>query len=259
MDYQSLILQVNEDQVGSIILQRPEQLNTFNTSMARELNQALLDLDQNPKVRVILLKGAGKVFCAGIDLGEFHGKSPMQYREWIEDMERPIFTISKMSKPVLAQVHGVAAANGAGLAVAADLTLAADDARIGLTAINVGLNCVGPVIPVSRCVGRKKALELLFFGELIPAAQALEMGLFNKVVPVAELEQEGYNWAAALAQKSPLALQNAKRAFYNSEDMEYAKAIQFMNEAFSRLCTTQDASEGIAAFKEKRKPQWQEK
>ncbi|MFP4391631.1 MAG: enoyl-CoA hydratase/isomerase family protein [Desulfohalobiaceae bacterium] len=259
MDYQSLSLQVNEDQVGSITLQRPEQLNTFNTSMARELNQALQDLDQNPKVRVILLKGAGKVFCAGIDLGEFHGKSSMQYREWIEDMERPIFTISKMNKPVLAQVHGVAAANGAGLAVAADLTLAADDARIGLTAINVGLNCVGPVIPVSRCVGRKKALELLFFGELIPATQALEMGLFNKVVPVAELEQEGYNWAAALAQKSPLALQNAKRAFYTAEDVEYTKAIQFMNEAFSRLCTTQDACEGIAAFKEKRQPEWQEK
>ncbi|MFP4629899.1 MAG: enoyl-CoA hydratase/isomerase family protein [Desulfohalobiaceae bacterium] len=259
MAYQNLSLHIGEDYVGSITLQRPEQLNTLNTAMARELNQALQELDQDPRVRVLLLKGAGKVFCAGIDLGEFHGQSPMQYREWIEDMERPIFTISKLNKPVIAQVHGVAAANGAGLAVAADLSLASQEARIGLTAINVGLNCVGPVIPVSRCLGRKKALELLFYGELIPAGQALDLGLFNKVVPAEELEQEAGNWALALAQKSPLALQNAKRAFYSSEDMEYDKALQFMNEAFSRLCTTQDAGEGIAAFKEKRQPQWQEK
>ncbi|MGM0423883.1 MAG: enoyl-CoA hydratase/isomerase family protein [Thermodesulfobacteriota bacterium] len=259
MDYQNLNLEISKEHVGCITLQRPEQLNTFNTPMARELNQALQEMDQDTQVRAVLLKGAGKVFCAGIDLGEFHGKSPMQYREWIEDMERPIFTISRMNKPVIAQVHGVAAANGAGLAAAADLTLAAEDARIGLTAINVGLNCVGPVIPVRRCLGRKKALELLYFGELIPAAQAQELGLFNKVVPGEELEQEANNWAAALAQKSPLALQNAKRAFYCAEDMEYDKAIQFMNEAFSRLCTTQDACEGIAAFKEKRQPQWQEK
>ncbi len=259
MNYEHLHLDVDQNYVGSITLQRPEQLNTFNTPMARELTQALQDMDRRQDVRVILLQGAGKVFCAGIDLNEFHNQSPMEYRAWIEDMVRPIATISKLNKPVIAQVHGIAAANGAGLAAAADLTLAAEEARIGLTAINVGLNCVGPVIPVRKCLGRKKAMEMLLYGELIPAPQAYELGLFNKVVPQQELEQETRNWAVALADKSPLAVQNAKRAFYSAEDMQYDQALQFMNEAFSRLCSTQDACEGINAFKEKRQPQWQEK
>jgi enoyl-CoA hydratase/carnithine racemase len=256
MGYEHIALEYGEDHVALLTLQRPDQLNTFNTPMARELDAALRQLDSDERVRVVLLKGAGKVFCAGIDLNEFPGQSPMQYRDWIDTMERALGTISQMKKPVVAQVHGVAAANGAGLVAAADLAIAAEDARIGLTAINVGLNCVGPVIPVSRCIGRKKALEMLFYGELLSAQQALDMGLFNKVVPSSELEDEARKWASALAQKSPLAVQNAKQAFYAAADMEYHKAVQYMNEAFSRLCTTEDASEGIAAFKEKRQPMW---
>lgn len=105
-------------------------------------------------------------------------------------METPLVTISRIKKPVIAQVHGVAAANGAGLVAAADLAIADETARMGLTAVNVGLNCVGPVIPVSRSVGRKRAMELLLYGELIKAPDALEMGLINKVVPTADLEME---------------------------------------------------------------------
>ncbi len=259
MGYENIALEYGEDYVAQVTLQRPEQLNTFNTPMARELDQALRDLDRDERVRVVLLKGAGKVFCAGIDLNEFPGQSPMQYREWIETMECSLTSISRMKKPVVAQVHGVAAANGAGLVAAADLAVAAEDARIGLTAINVGLNCVGPVIPVSKCVGRKKALEMLLYGELLSAQQALDMGLFNKIVPLSELEGEARQWASALAQKSPLAVQNAKHAFYTAADMEYHKAVQYMNEAFARLCTTEDAGEGISAFREKRQPVWQER
>jgi enoyl-CoA hydratase/carnithine racemase len=259
MKYENIAIDIGDDYVGHITLHRPEKLNTFNTPMARELDRALLELDQERRVRVLLISGAGKAFCAGIDLGEFPDQTPMQYREWIEAMERPLGTMARMNKPVVAQVHGVAAANGAGLAAAADVTLAAEEARIGLTAINVGLNCVGPVIPVSKCVGRKKALEMLFYGDLYPADQARDMGLFNKVVPASDLEQEARSWAKTLAGKSPLAVQNAKRAFYTAADMEQDKAVQFMNEAFSRLCTTQDASEGIAAFREKRSPEWGER
>ncbi len=259
MRYEHIAVDVGDDHVAQLTLHRPEQYNTFNTPMARELDNALCELDREKRVRTVLIRGAGKAFSAGIDLGEFPDQTPMQYREWIETMERPLTTITRMNKPVVAQVHGVAAANGAGLAAAADVTIAAEEARIGLTAINVGLNCVGPVIPVSRCVGRKKALEMLFFGDLYPADQARDMGLFNKVVPSSDLEQEARSWAAALAAKSPLALQNAKRAFYTSADMEQEEAVQFMNEAFSRLCTTEDAVEGIAAFREKRPPEWKER
>lgn len=259
MQFENLIVEIGEDYVGSLTLNRPQQLNTFTTPLATELDQGLKMLDADTKVRVILLKGAGKNFCAGIDVGELEGKTPMEYRAWIQRMENPLVTISRMSKPVIAQVQGVAAANGAGLVAAADLAIAADNARMGLTAINVGLNCVGPVIPVSRSVGRKVAMEMLLYGELIGAQEALIKGLLNRVVPAADLEKEARDWAALLAQKSPIAVQIAKRGFYEAADMDYYKSFDHMNEVFARLCTTQDAKEGVKAFQEKRKAVWQER
>ncbi len=259
MAYQHLVVEVGEGFVGTVTLNRPDQLNTFNSLLAEELLDALTRFDAEPRVRVVLLNGAGKAFCAGIDVNELAGKTAMEYRAWIEHMERPLVAISRMKKPVIAQVHGVAAANGMGLVAAADLAIAAENARMGLTAINVGLNCVGPVIPVARSIGRKKALELLFFGELIKAPQAMAMGLVNRLAPKEDLEAEARRWALDLAKRSPLALQIAKQAFYASEDLDYHRQFDMMNDAFARLCTTQDAKEGVRAFFEKRIPQWQEK
>ena len=256
MDYEHIIVEISEKFVATITLNRPKNLNTFNSEMAKELYEALVELDSNPKTRVMVIKGEGKVFCAGIDVNELEGKSSMEYREWIERMERPLMIISKLKKPVIAQVHGVAAANGMGLVAAADLAIAANNARMGLTAINVGLNCVGPVIPVSKSLGRKKALELLLYGDLISAEEALSLGLINKISPMDQLETETQKWAETLAKKSPLAVQNAKTAFYTAEDMDYDRQFQFMNEAFARLCSTHDAKEGVRAFFEKRKPVW---
>ena len=210
-------------------------------------------------MRVIILKGAGKAFCAGIDISDFFGKSAQEYREWVACMEAPLVLMARMKKPVITQVQGVAVANGAGLVAAADLAVAADTARMGLTAINVGLNCIGPVIPVSKSVGRKKALEMLFYGDLIKAPEALAMGLINKVVAADDLEAETRSWAALLAQKSPLALQIAKEAFYAGADLKYDQAFEMMNEIFARLCTTEDGQEGVKAFLEKRTPVWQGK
>ena len=145
-----------------------------------------------------------------------------------------------------------------GLVAAADLAIAAQNTKMGLTAINVGLNCVGPVIPVARCVGRKTALELLFYGDLIKAPEAQTLGLLNRIVPKEDLDAEALAWAEKLAQKSPIAIQIAKQAFYSSEDMDYSKQFDLMNEAFARLCTTKDAKEGVQAFFERRNPVWKE-
>ena len=164
-----------------------------------------------------------------------------------------------MKKPVIVQLHGVAAANGMGLAAAADLVIAAENARMGLTAIKVGLNCVGPILPVARCVGRKKALELLLYGELIGAVEAERLGLINRIVPLERLDAEALQWAELLALKSPIAVQIAKSGFYASEDMAYEQQFAYMNEVFARLCTSEDAKEGVQAFFEKRDPVWQEK
>ena len=253
-----LIIEKNDNFVGFITLNRPDNLNTFNSPMAGELTQALVDMDGDPSVRVMIVKGAGRAFCAGIDVNELEGKTTLQYRKWIEHMERPLITIARLKKPVIAQVHGVAAANGMGLVAAADLAIAAENTKMGLTAINVGLNCVGPVIPVARCVGRKKALELLLYGDLIKAGEAQSLGLINRVVPKEDLEKEAMDWAAELARKSPVAVQIAKTAFYCSEDMDYFRQFDLMNEAFARLCSSDDAKEGVKAFFEKRNPVWKE-
>lgn len=259
MSYEHIITTVNDRFVGTIILNRPDQLNTFNSTFAVELHTALQEMDDNQDVRVILIKGAGKAFSAGIDVNELEGKSAMEYRAWIENMEKPLISIAKLKKPVVAQVQGVAVANGMGLAVAADLTIASENVKMGLTAINVGLNCVGPIIPVARCVGRKKALELLLFGELIKGPELKELGLVNRLVSKDKLDEEAMLWAEKLALKSPIAVQIAKQGFYSSEDMEYFRQFDFMNEAFARLCTTADAKEGVKAFFEKRNPQWENK
>ena len=255
----SVIVDILDNHIAEIELNRPDSLNTFTLALASALKAALVTLDDDPLVRVIIIKGAGKAFCAGLDVGDFFGKSTSEYREWIECMEAPLVTISRLKKPVIAQVHGVAAANGAGLVAACDLAIAADNAKMGLTAINVGLNCVGPVIPVTRSVGRKRAMELLLYGELIKAPEAMEMGLINKVVPADDLAMEARRWAAVLAAKSPVAVQIAKSAFYTAADLHYEKAFAYMNEAFARLCATEDAKEGVSAFLEKRKPTWKER
>ena len=257
MSYESILVQIDEDHLGSITLNRPEQLNTFTSAMAAELHRALIELDEDSQVRVIIIKGAGKAFCAGIDINELEGKTALQYRSWIEHMEKPLVAISKLAKPVIAMVQGVAAANGMGLAVSADLTIASENTKMGLTAINVGLNCVGPVIPVARVVGRKKALELLLYGDLIKAPEAMTLGLINRITAKEKLEAETLSWARELARKSPIAVQIAKKAFYGSEDMGYLQQFDFMNDAFARLCTTSDAKEGVTAFLEKRRPKWQ--
>jgi len=256
MPYENLMIETSEQFVGTITLNLPDQMNTFTSGLAQDLYDALLEMDNDTAVRVVLVKGAGRAFCAGIDVNELHGKSALEYRDWIEHMERPLLTISKMNKPVIAQVQGVAAANGLGLVAACDLAIAADSARMGLTAINVGLNCVGPVIPVSKSIGRKKALELLLYGDLVKAPEALSLGLINRVVSDADLEPEARAWAESLAKRSPVAVQIAKKGYYAAEDMNYDKQFEYMNEAFARLCTTEDAKEGVSAFFEKRNPEW---
>jgi len=256
MDYQTLLVEVGDDHIGTITLNRPEQLNTFDDMMARELDQAVWALEADPRVRAVIVKGAGKAFCAGIDIRAFAGKTACEYKDWAERMEKALQSIMTIGKPVVAQVHGVAAANGAGLVAASDLAVASEDAKIGYTAINVGLFCLGPAVPLSRVAGRKHALEFLLFGDLVPARRAYEMGHLNMVVPPAELETAARQYARRLAAKSPVALQLGKKACYVTGDMELHQAFEYMNEAFARLCTTQDAQEGVSAFLEKREPKW---
>ncbi len=218
MSYSTVIVEY-ANHVGIITLNRPEQFNTFSSEMAIELNQALIQLDNETKVRVVLVKGAGKAFSTGIDLSEFFGKSLKEYRAWVGLMEQMSNVITYMKKPVIASAHGYAVANGAGLIAACDLAVVAEGTQIGATAINVGLFCMGPAVPMSRSLGKKRCLEMLLTGDMIDARDAEQWGLVNKVVPGDQLEKETMALANKLAEKSPLALQMGKQCFYGISDL----------------------------------------
>lgn len=258
MNYQTVIVE-KRGHVGLITLNRPERLNTFSTQLARELDTALHEMEEDANIRAVIIKGAGRAFCAGIDLSEFHNKTPLEYREWAALMDFTTRTIVHMGKPVIAAVHGYATANGAGLVAACDLAIASEDAHIGTTAINVGLYCFGPSNALARSLGRKRSLGMLLTGDLITAQDAERFGLVNKVVPREELDNAAMELAEKLANKSPIALQMGKRSFYAIEDMEYGKASDYLAEVFAMLCTTEDAREGVTAFLEKREPNWKER
>lgn len=258
MKYNDVIIE-RTNHVGIIILNRPKNYNTFNVSMATDLNNALMAFENDEAVRVIIIKGAGKNFCTGIDVNALEGKTNIEYFKWVELMEQMNITIASMGKPVIASVHNIAVANGIGLVAASDLAVASENARFGATAINVGLFCMGPAVPLSKSLGRKKTLELLLTGDMIDAVEAERIGLINKVVPNDKLEEETMKLALKLAKKSPLALQFGKKSFYKMEDLSFSEALDLTNHHFASLCTTEDAHEGVEAFLNKRKPEWQMK
>lgn len=246
----------NSQHIGWITFNRPDQLNTFTTPLAREFNQALAEFEKDPEVRVVIVNSEGKAFCAGIDVNELEGKSPLDYYNWVQQMEEMSLRIAEMGTPVIASVQDVAVANGIGVVASADLAVAAEGARFGATAVNVGLFCMGPAVALSRNLGRKKALELLLTGEMITTEEAFRIGLINKVVPMEELASETLALAKKIAEKSPLAVQLGKKSFYRMEDLEYEKAYEMVGNHFALLCSTEDAHEGVNAFFEKRTPQW---
>ncbi len=242
--------------IGFISLNRPQDANTFTVPFARELNDALVNLDNDPQVRVVVIRANGKHFSTGISLAEFKDKTPGEYGEFIRKMDEHNHTIAHMKKPVIASVKGYCLANGAGLSFACDLTVAAEDAKFGTTAINVGLICLGPAAPLARLVSRKKVLEMVLTGDMISALEAMNLGLVNKVVPRERLEEATLELARKLAAKSPLALQAGKKGIYAMADMPYEKGLDMLSALFASLCCTEDAEAGVKAFLEKKTPEW---
>ena len=259
MSGQLPVLTEKKDHIGIITLNRPEAKNTFTPEFADALNQYLIDMDNDNDIRVVVIQAAGSHFSTGISLDQFKGKDHGEYSALIKQMDRHNHTIADMKKPVIASVKGFAIANGAGLVFASDLAIAGEGARFGTTAINVGLICLGPGVPLSRLVSRKKLLEMVLGGDIIPANEAKDIGLINRVVPDDQLEEATLAWAKQLAQKSPLAMECGKKGIYGMSDLPYHQALDYMGEMFASLCTTQDAMEGLTAFEERRNPEWKKR
>lgn len=237
------------DRVGIIELTRPEQLNTFSTRLADELDQALRAFGDDPEARAIVVRGSGDAFSAGIDLTEYEClEGHDEYLAWVEGMEEPFRTLADVGTPVIAAAHGHAAANGIGLVAACDLAVVAEGTKLGATAPKVGLFCMGPAVPLMGSLTRKRCLELLLTGDMIDAETAHEWGLVNRVVPRDRLQDEAMDLATTIADKSPVAVQMGKEAYYDMIDMGYEEALGYSNERFATLCESADAAEGIAAF-----------
>jgi len=253
---QDLIVSSKEGAIGRITLNRPEAMNTFTIPFAQQLDAALWSMEKDPDIRVVVIDGAGKNFCTGISLDQFPSRTQREAREFLYQIDAFYHTLARMKTVTIAAVQGYAVANGAGLAFGCDLTLAADTAVFGTTAINVGLICLGPAAPMIRLIGRKKTLEMVLTGDTIKAQEAQRLGLVNRVVPEAQLQEAADSLAEKLAAKSPLALQIGKEGINRLQDIPYHQGLDLMDDLFATLCSTEDAVEGVSAFLAKRPPEW---
>lgn len=254
MTYENILLE--KGPVATLTLNRPEARNSLNGPHMRDIIAGLRELDVDDEVRVIIIKGAGRGFCAGADIGQFLGKKIYEAREHLKGVADVIETIAKVGKPVVAQVHGFALAGGCGLAAACDITYAAEDAVFGTPEINIGLWPHTVMAPIFRVIGRKKGLEMMFLGERIDAKEAERSGLVTRAVPADLLETTVGEMAGKIATKSPAALRIGKEAFYTMADMEYFKSLRYLREMITLHTMTEDGQEGPRSFAEKRAPRW---
>jgi enoyl-CoA hydratase/carnithine racemase len=257
MSYETLLTSL-QDGVARVTLNRPEVRNALSQTLIRELEAALAASEADPAAHVIVLAGAGdKAFSAGADLkGTGDRGTTLAARESFSGLPRILEAIARMRKPVIAQVHGFALAGGCGLAVGCDLVVASEDARFGLPEIKIGVLPLIVMAPILRAVGRKRGLLMVLSGEPVTAREAFEMGLVSLVVPRGELEARTTALAQKIARFSPMAVGLAKEAAATIQDMEYAKSLRYLRELTTLVFMSDDAREGIAAFFEKRPPEW---
>ncbi len=241
---------------AQVTLNRPDKRNALSLALMEELTGALEKLGRSPDVRAIVIAGAGPAFSAGHDLGEMVGREPEFYERLFDVCTVLMETIRRVPQPVIARVHGVATAAGCQLVAACDLAVAADDARFGTPGVKIGLFCSTPMVPLSRAVGRKRALEMLLTGETIDAQTALSWGLVNRVVPADQLDEAVAELLERLARSSPLTMAIGKEAFYAQVELDEHGAYDLTKSVMARNAMAGDAQEGMAAFLEKRAPTW---
>lgn len=245
--------------VCTLTIDREERRNALDRATLEGLEAALVEVDGDPDVRVVVLRGAGeKAFCAGADLSEVQGHASVdESRRHFDGVARVMTAMHRLSQPVIARVPGYALAGGCGLAVAADFTIAAESAVFGLPEIGIGLLPMMVSAPILRATGsRKVVLDLVLSGRRVNADEALRLGLVSRVVPDAALDAAVQDLAETLAGYSSATLQMGKEAVYAMAEMEYGAALRYLREVVVLASRTEDASEGIAAFFEKRAPAW---
>ncbi len=248
--------------IAHLKLNAPERINALSDEMLAALQEQFDLLKTDTAIRVVILSGEGKAFCAGHDLkqmtagrqSEDGGKA--YFKDLFDRCARMMMSIQALPQPVIAQVHGIATAAGCQMVASCDLAIAADGTRFGVNGVNIGLFCSTPMVALSRNISRKQAFEMLATGQFIDASRAAELGLINRAVPAQDLEQETRALAETLASKLGAAVKIGKQAFYEQIQMPLDQAYAYTGDVMVENMLYRDTEEGIAAFIEKRDPDW---
>lgn len=255
MSYENIAF-ATEDNIALITLNRPQRRNALSLALMQELIDCLNMIASRSDLQVVILAAAGKVFSSGHDLSEMVGRDMTAYRRLFDVCTELMTKLQSIPQPVIAEVQGIATAAGCQLVATCDMAVAAEEAGFATPGVRIGLFCTTPMVALSRAIGRKRALEMLFTGELIDAHTAASWGLVNKVVPAARLRAETRQLADRIAQASNLVVALGKQAYYTQIDLDQQKAYAYAREVMSMNAIAHDAQEGISAFLEKRTPCW---
>jgi len=250
-----VLLREDRDGVCTLTMNRPQQMNLLTTEMLTALEREFQAVKADKAVRVVILAGAGKGFCAGHDLKEIRAlKEQPKIEALFNQCSRMMQAIPVLPQPVIARVQGAAAAAGCQLVAQCDLALAADAAKFVTSGVNWGFFCSTPGVAVGRNLSRKHAMEMLLTGEPIDAQKALEWGLVNKVVAAQDLDAAVLELARKIAGKPPATVAAGKRAFYQQMDLGLAKAYELASGVISASFAHDEGRAGMDAFIDKRPP-----
>lgn len=252
-----LLLRQDEDAVAVLTLNRPRRFNALSGPLLEALQGTLEAIAADERVRVVVLTGAGPAFCAGHDLKEMRSlPSQAEVEALFARCSAVMQKLVALPQPVIAAVNGLATAAGCQLVAQCDLAVASQDARFAVSGINLGLFCSTPAVPLSRNIGRKRAAEMLFTGDFIDAETALDWGLVNRVVPADSVMETARDLANKLLAKPRDSLAMGKALFYRQLESALAPAYDDASRTIACNFATASAKEGVAAFLEKRPPDW---
>lgn len=259
-----LVERTDSGKTAVLTLNRPAALNALSEGMLAALQEAFDAIAVDPRVKAVVLRGAGRAFCAGHDLKEMEAARGQNdggrraFTELFAQCARMMSTIPRLPQPVIAEVHGIATAAGCQLVASCDMAVAAETTRFGVNGVNIGLFCSTPMVALSRNIGRKKTFELLTTGEFLSAAEAEALGLVNRVVPEEAVSAAALELADKVAGKLGSAVKVGKRAFYEQLEMPLDQAYAHTGRVIAENMLHPDTAEGIQAFLEKRPPNWPE-
>ena len=251
-----------QNKVLHVQLNNPKHQNTLNEDMIKQLDGKLQQGSEDNSVKVIILSSAGPVFCAGHNLKDLNSKrseldkGKSYYEKIFKNCSILMMNMTKNQKPIIAAIDGVATAAGCQLIASCDLAYSSDKARFATPGVNIGLFCSTPMVPLSRNVSKKAAMEMLLTGDLIDANKARQIGLVNDVVSSDQLMQKVLEVAQKISSKSMKTLKIGKKAFYKQREMSLQDAYDFTSAVMVENMLNSDSEEGISAFLDKRKPIW---